>query len=162
MIYVWTDGSCMQGQWKSAKIEPGLTSGAWAAVIDEIPGATVELTGRVVGTTNTAMEMLAAIKGLQAIPGGRDYVSDRVVLFTDCSTVRHVHWLWSRGEVPSLRKLRPMGRADWRTLAGEFERLNPSCVQVGKGSVNWHRRQFHRAHRAAKREAKSAFHLTDT
>lgn len=155
-VHVFADGSCMQGQWKSEQIDPNATSGAWAAVIDEIPGATVELTGRVVGTTNTAMEMTAAIRGLQAVPAG---LYGRVTLFTDCSTIRHVHWLWTRSEVPSARNLERLGRSEWAVLAAEFDRLEPKLHQVGKDSAQWQRHQFHRAHRAAKREARMAFRV---
>lgn len=154
-IRVWTDGSCIQGQYKGAERIPRKgTSGAWAAVIDSTAGETIEVTGRVPGTTNTEMEMRAAIEGLQAIP---TFNSDDVVLYTDCSTVRHVHWLWARGELPSRKKLTPLGRQQWLVLAVEIERLGARVEQIGKDSADWKKRQFLRAHRAAGREAKLAF-----
>lgn len=153
-IRVWTDGSCIQGQWKGTdRIPRRATSGAWAAVIDS-DGETVEVTGRVVGTTNTAMEMRAAIEGLQAVP---THHADDVVLYSDCSTVRHVHWLWAHKELPSRKKLKPLGREEWLTLAVEIERLGVRVEQIGKESADWKKRQFLRAHRAAGREAKLAF-----
>ena len=151
-IRVWTDGSCIQGQYKGAERIPRKgTSGAWAAVIDSTIG-TVEVTGRVPGTTNTEMEMRAAIEGLQAITA-----DEEVVLYTDCSTVRHVHWLWAHGELPSRKKLSAVGRQQWLVLAVEIERLGAHVEQIGKDSPDWKKRQFLRAHRAAGREAKLAF-----
>lgn len=154
-VRVWTDGSCVQGQWKGTdRIPRRETSGAWAAVIDTATGEVVEVTGRAIGTTNTAMEMRAAIEGLQAVP--TQHGGD-VVLYSDCSTVRHVHWLWAHKELPSRKKLKGLGREEWLVLAVEIERLGARVEQIGKDSPDWKKRQFLRAHRAAGREAKLAF-----
>ena len=61
MIDIYTDGSCIGN--------PG--PGGWAAIIIE-NGATRELHGRDVHTTNNKMEILAAIKGIEATPSGID------------------------------------------------------------------------------------------
>ena len=60
-IDIYTDGSCIGN--------PG--PGGWAAIIIE-NGATRELHGRDDHTTNNKMEILAAIKGIEATPSGAD------------------------------------------------------------------------------------------
>ena len=62
MIHIYTDGSCLGN--------PG--PGGWAAVIEEKDGKKT-LAGREdKTTTNQRMEVLAAIKGLEAVPEGVD------------------------------------------------------------------------------------------
>ena len=61
MIDIYTDGSCIGN--------PG--PGGWAAIIIE-NGATRKLHGRDDRTTNNKMEVLAAIKGIEATPSGVD------------------------------------------------------------------------------------------
>ena len=67
MIRIYTDGSCLGN--------PG--PGGWAAVIEQ-DGQKKALAGREDGTTNNRMEVLAAIKGLEAIPR-----SAKVTVFSD-------------------------------------------------------------------------------
>ena len=57
MIHIYTDGACIGN--------PG--SGGWAAVIEE-EGVKRALAGREDDTTNNRMEILAAIKGIEATP----------------------------------------------------------------------------------------------
>ena len=57
MIRIYTDGSCLGN--------PG--PGGWAAIIEE-DGTKRSLAGREIDTTNNRMEILAAIKGLEATP----------------------------------------------------------------------------------------------
>ena len=59
MINIYTDGAC-QGN-------PG--PGGWGAIVEE-DGGSRELSGREAKTTNNRMEILAAIKGLEATPEG--------------------------------------------------------------------------------------------
>ena len=59
MINIYTDGAC-QGN-------PG--PGGWGAIVEQ-DGGSRELSGREAKTTNNRMEVLAAIKGLEATPEG--------------------------------------------------------------------------------------------
>ena len=71
MITIYTDGSCLGN--------PG--PGGWAAVIED-NGAKRSLSGKEDNTTNNRMEILAAIKGLQAVPA-----SSEVTVFSDSQYV---------------------------------------------------------------------------
>ncbi len=71
MITIYTDGSCMGN--------PG--PGGWAAVIDD-NGAKRSLSGKEDKTTNNRMEILAVIKGLEAVPAG-----SAVTVFSDSQYV---------------------------------------------------------------------------
>lgn len=107
MIEIYTDGGCIGN--------PG--PGGWAAIVVE-DGAKRALHGRVENTTNNRMEMLAAIKGLEAVPE-----SSEVTVHSDSQYVvntmtrnwkrnankdlwaaldaeagrRRVKWVWVRG-----------------------------------------------------------------
>ena len=107
MITIYTDGSCLGN--------PG--PGGWAAVIND-NGDKRSLSGKENNTTNNRMEILAAIKGLQAVPA-----SSEVTVFSDSQYVvntmsrgwkrnanrdlwaaldaaagqRKVTWQWTRG-----------------------------------------------------------------
>ena len=59
MIDIYTDGSC----------RPNPGPGGWAAIIVQ-DGTSHKLHGREDNTTNNRMEMLAAIKGIGALPTG--------------------------------------------------------------------------------------------
>lgn len=158
MIKVWSDGSCIQGQWKYNEstllpIPPKNTSGAWAAVIDRYGLEAAHVYGRVRGATNTEMEMRAATEGLRAVVAD----GSPVVLYVDCMTVGRVHHLWMAGELPSRKKLRDAGRADWGYFIDQCERVFPTVVQVLKDSPGWQKEALLRAHKIARREAKAAF-----
>ncbi len=107
MINIYTDGSC--------KGNPG--PGGWAAIIEE-DGTKRSLAGREDATTNNRMEMLATIKGLEAIPDQSEvtvisdsrYVVNTMTrnwkrkanqdLWARLDSVvkrRRVHWEWVRG-----------------------------------------------------------------
>ena len=107
MISIYTDGSC-QGN-------PG--PGGWAAVMEE-DGAKRSLSGQEDNTTNNRMEILAVIKGLEALPQRSDvtvfsdsqYVvntmtrswkrnanQDLWVLLDAVAGERRVQWKWVRG-----------------------------------------------------------------
>ncbi len=109
MIRIYTDGSCVGN--------PG--PGGWAAIVLE-NGSERELHGRQEQTTNNRMEMLAVIKGLEAVPE-----QSQVTVLTDSQYVintitrnwkrranqdlwlrldaevgkRDVDWEWVRGHV---------------------------------------------------------------
>ena len=109
MIEIYTDGSCAGN--------PG--RGGWAAVIVE-DGSKRDIHGGEERTTNNRMEILAAIKGLEAVPE-----SSQVTVFSDSQYVvntmtrswkrnanvdlwqrldaevgkRNVRWQWVRGHV---------------------------------------------------------------
>ena len=108
-IHIYTDGAC-QGN-------PG--PGGWAAIVQR-DGQETELAGREEDTTNNRMEILAAIKGLEATPEG-----STVTLYSDSQylvntmtrgwkrranidlwnrldtlvTQRNVAWEWVRGHM---------------------------------------------------------------
>jgi len=107
MISIYTDGSC-QGN-------PG--PGGWAAIIDE-NGVNRSLSGHEDNTTNNRMEILAVVKGLEAVPQSSDvtvysdsqYVvntmtrgwkrnanQDLWVLLDTVAGERRVQWKWVRG-----------------------------------------------------------------
>ena len=107
MIEIHTDGAC--------SVNPG--PGGWAAVVVE-NGAKRSLSGREGRTTNNRMEMLAVIKGLQAIPESstvRVYSDSQYVINTMTrnwkrnankdlwaeldaeASKRNVTWEWERG-----------------------------------------------------------------
>ena len=71
MIHIYTDGSCLGN--------PG--PGGWAAIIEE-NGNKERLSGREDETTNNRMEILAAIKGLQATPS-----HSQITVFSDSQYV---------------------------------------------------------------------------
>jgi cyclic pyranopterin phosphate synthase len=112
MISIYTDGSC-QGN-------PG--PGGWAAIINE-NGAKRSLSGHEDNTTNNRMEILAVIKGLEAVSQSSDvtvysdsqYVvntmtrgwkrnanQDLWVLLDTVAGERRVQWKWVRGHVGNL------------------------------------------------------------
>ena len=101
MIEIYTDGSCANN--------PG--KGGWAAIVVE-DGSERQLHGGEERTTNNRMEMLAAIKGLEAVPQ-----SSNVTVFSDSTYVVNTmtrNWkrnankdLWSRLDaVASERRVR--------------------------------------------------------
>ena len=134
MIHIYTDGSCHGN--------PG--PGGWAAIIEE-DGAKRNLAGREDNTTNNRMEMLAAIKGLEAI-------SDRseVTVFSDSQYLvntmtrgwkrkanqdlwarmdavvgsRRVHWEWVPGHAGN------PGNEEANTLANQQVGLSPESSQT--------------------------------
>ncbi len=81
MIEVYTDGACLGN--------PG--PGGWGVLIIE-DGNRRELDGGESDTTNNRMEMLAAIRALEATPKGA-----RIVLHTDSQYVKNGITSWIKG-----------------------------------------------------------------
>ncbi len=102
MIRIYTDGSCVGN--------PG--PGGWAAIVLE-NGSERELHGRQEQTTNNRMEMLAVIKGLEAVPE-----QSQVTVLTDSQYV-----------------INTMTR-NWKRRANQdlWLRLD---AEVGKRDVDW-------------------------
>ena len=103
MIEIHTDGSCIGN--------PG--PGGWAAIIVE-DGAERELSGKQDRTTNNRMEMLAVIKGLEAVPE-----SAEVTVFSD-----------------SLYVVNSMTR-NWKRNANK-DLWAKMDAEVSKRGVEWH------------------------
>ena len=102
MIEIYTDGACLRN--------PG--PGGWAAIIVD-NGSRRVLHGRQERTTNNRMEILAAIKGLEALPG-----SVEVTVFSDSEyVVQTMTRNWKRNANKDL----------WAMLDAE----------VGKRDVKW-------------------------
>ena len=104
---VYTDGAC--------KGNPG--SGGWAAVLEH-DGERRVISGKVPDTTNNRMELLAAIKGLEAAAG-----VEEVVLYSDSTYLINTmtkgwkrkvnHDLWNQ-----LDRLADSRRITWRWVRG--------------------------------------------
>jgi len=91
-LTIYTDGACAGN--------PG--PGGWGAVIcdgDEVR----EINGGEAATTNNRMELIAAIRGLEATPKGA-----KVILVTDSQYVKNGLTQWMAG----------WKRKGWRTAAG--------------------------------------------
>lgn len=81
-VEIWTDGSCSPN--------PGL--GGWAALLRSDKGAEQELSNHEYETTNSRIEMMAAIKALEWLKQPR-----RVKLHTDSDFVFKGMTIWLRG-----------------------------------------------------------------
>ena len=104
-IELYTDGAC--------RGNPGI--GGWGAVI-QYPSSENEIWGYERNTTNNRMELLAAIKGIEAVGEG----CDEITLYTDsqylCKGV--TEWLanWKRNGWKTVSR-KPVKNADlWRAL----------------------------------------------
>ena len=107
MIYIYTDGSCLGN--------PGF--GGWAAIVNN-RGAETVLAGTESDTTNNRMELMAAIKGLEALENAEEVtvISDSRYLVNTMSKgwkrkanqdlwadldeltkQRDIHWQWVQG-----------------------------------------------------------------
>ena len=115
-VIIYTDGSCLGN--------PG--TGGWAVLL--MKGSHEKLmTGAEKNTTNNRMELMAAVKGLQALKR-----STRVEIWTDSQYVRRgmLEWLanWQKNGWRNAQK-KPVKNADlWQILAAEAE----------KHQVSWH------------------------
>ena len=78
-VKLFTDGAC--------KGNPG--PGGWGVVMIQAGGSTNELFGGEVFTTNNRMELLAVIKGLEAIQG-----IENINIYTDSKYVKNGITLW--------------------------------------------------------------------
>lgn len=139
--HVWTDGSAIS----HAEMRAASTRypGGWAAVVEHgSDGYTIR--GRSAATTNTRMELAAAIEGLRSVPDGAP-----VTLHSDCTVVLMVLHRWQASQ-PLLSKDGDL----WALLATQYERLRaPGLLveMVPPGHQPIHRR----AHSIAQSEAKS-------
>ena len=104
-VHVHTDGSCLGN--------PG--PGGWAAIVQHADGRTEELSGGEADTTNNRMEMLAAIKALEALPE-----SSSVVLVTDSKYLRNgiTEWIhsWKRKNWKNAKGDPVKNKDLWQTL----------------------------------------------
>jgi ribonuclease HI len=78
-VKLFTDGAC--------KGNPG--PGGWGVVMIQADGSTSEMFGGEVFTTNNRMELLAVIKGLEAIQG-----IENINIYTDSKYVKNGITLW--------------------------------------------------------------------
>ncbi len=124
-VTVHTDGSC--------KGNPG--AGGWAAILEH-GGRTLELSGAEASTTNNRMELMAAIRALEALKE-----PCRVTMVTDSKYLQHA---FTKGWLATWR------RNGWRTAAGEpvknrelWERL---VELAGVHEVEWAWQRGHVGH----------------
>lgn len=138
--HLYTDGSAVMGP----QARPGQRfAGGWGAVVEHgSDGYTVR--GREADTTNTRMELVAVIRGLESI----EERGQHVIVHSDCSAVAGVFDRVQRGA--------PMNRGKdvdlWRKLAEQFGRMGRvEVVGIPKGGHPIHTR----AHGIAGAEAKA-------
>ena len=135
MINIYTDGSCISN--------PG--PGGWAAVVED-DGRRQELSGYEPRSTNNRMEILAAIRGLEATPVGaevtvhsdseylvmsvtrgwkRNANKDLWAMLDEEMSKRTAHWRWIRGHAghpqneAADRLASRMARTQGREMEGE-------------------------------------------
>lgn len=152
---VYTDGSCLY-DYEVGGQPPrgGRGHGGWAAICEHGSDGWV-LRGSVPGTTNTAMELRAAIEGLRSLPPGV-----AATLYTDSTLLLHVHDLWQQGVVGPYRRRRGAVRGHlhgerllWHELAGQYAVHPCTLVLVRRrDQVRGHQR----AHAFAQHEARQA------
>ena len=125
MIEIYTDGSCLTN--------PG--PGGWAAIVLE-NGSKRLLHGGENDTTNNRMEILAAIKGLEALPA-----SAEVTVFSDSQYVVNTmtrNWkrnankdLWARLDTETRKR-----RVQWRWVRGhDGNPLNEEADALANGEA---------------------------
>ena len=130
-LTIYTDGSCLGN--------PG--PGGWAAIVLDQSGEPRQLSGHEDHTTNNRMELMAAIRGLEAAPAG-----SKVVLHSDSGYLvntmtknwkrRVNHDLW--GQLDDLSGSRSV---EWRWVRGHngnrwneaADRLAASAMKIAAG-----------------------------
>ena len=110
-----TDGACSGNGTEAAR-------GGWAAILTTPDGDETVLTGGEFPTTNNRMELIAALEGLRAAPGGSD-----VELVTDSSYVANAiskGWLagWQRKGWRTASKQPVANRDLWERMIQEIAR----------------------------------------
>lgn len=151
--HVWTDGSCVNRQEALKHTTPkgGVGYGGWSAIVEHGSDGFV-LRGRVADTTNVAMELLAVIEGLRAVPTG-----EQAVVHTDSTVILAVLDRWQRGTLEQ-RGRRPIHARFWLELASEFDRLHVTISMVERGMKD----PVHkRAHALAGAETKALLHIAN-
>ncbi len=111
-----TDGACSGNGTDAAR-------GGWAAIISGPDGSETVLTGGEFPTTNNRMELIAALRGLGALPDGA-----QVELVTDSSYVANAiakGWLagWQRKGWRTASKQPVANRDLWERMIAELARL---------------------------------------
>lgn len=124
-ITIWTDGACSGN--------PG--PGGWGAIL-EWNGKRKELNGGEAETTNNRMELMAAIRALEALKGGPHNVD----LWTDSSYVKDgiSGWIhgWKKNGWKTASK-KPVKNAElWQELD----------AMTGQHQVQWHWLKGHAGH----------------
>lgn len=125
-VVVYTDGSCSQGQ-----DSPLRGTGGWAALIC-MGGKEIRIAGHNPATTNTCMELTAAVRALtELLKFGR---SIRIRLCSDCENlITGLNCYLTQWALQGWRNLRgqPLRNADlWKQLLGLKRRLNIEAVWV--------------------------------
>ena len=119
-IVIYTDGACSGN--------PG--PGGWGTIVILPEGEVRELGGKLAPTTNNQMEILATIKGIEAITDREE----PVVVFTDSTYVIRgiTQWIWG---------WRSKG---WKNAEGQevqnrdlWERLSRAVAQKKGGKIDW-------------------------
>lgn len=119
-IVIYTDGGCHGN--------PG--PGGWGAVI--IDGNDVHtLSGGEKNTTNNRMELMAAIKSLQAIVSNEQWKSEEINVFSDSQYVKNgiTSWIknWKKNDWKTAAKKPVLNQDLWMQLDELYNALN----------VNW-------------------------
>jgi len=129
-IAIYTDGAC----------SPNPGSGGWAAVFVREDKVVRELSGQEEDATNNRMELTAALRALQSLPG-----SSRIILITDSSYLKNgiTQWIHSwkrRGWLTAARE--PVKNRDlWEALEQEMRRHQITWQWVRGHSRNrWNER----------------------
>ncbi|MBX3022705.1 MAG: ribonuclease HI [Bdellovibrionales bacterium] len=117
-IIIFTDGACSGN--------PG--PGGWGAIIATPEGQVRELGGKDPSTTNNRMEIISALRALQALPKSET----PIVLYTDSTyLIRGItQWIWgwrSRGWKNAEGK-EVMNRDLWEELSKAVARLKPVVI----------------------------------
>jgi ribonuclease HI len=124
-----TDGACSGNGTDESR-------GGWAAILTAPDGAETVLTGGEYPTTNNRMELMAALEGLRATPGGSE-----VELVTDSSYLANAiakGWLdgWRRKGWRTASKQPVANRDLWERMIAELARharVRPTLVRGHAG-----------------------------
>lgn len=125
VVEIFTDGACSGN--------PG--PGGWGAIL-RYNGVEKELKGGEAQTTNNRMELLAAIRALEALKGG----PHRIALYTDSAYVKNGISGWIHG----------WKRNGWKTAAKKpvknVELWQELDELTGRHEIDWHWIKGHAGH----------------